>query len=143
MTRRGRHPVTVVPGSGDPQGRSHTRPALRHARGAGEVHVDEVRVHVGYAVVELHLPGVRGLKEKRGLLRPVVEALRNDLDVSVAEVAWQDAWQRAALGVAVVDREATGVDRVLERVAAICERDPRVLVTAMHERVDVLTGGRG
>ena len=105
--------------------------------------MDEVRAHVGYAVVELHLPGVRGLKEKRGLLRPVVEALRNDLDVSVAEVAWQDTWQRAALGVAVVDREATGVDRVLERVAALCERDPRVLVTAMHERVDVLTGGPG
>ena len=98
------------------------------------------RAHVGYAVVELHLPGVAGLKEKRALLRPVVEALRADLAVSVAEVGWQDAWQRAALGVAVVDRSATGVDRVLERVARVCERDPRVLVTAMHEQLDVLPG---
>lgn len=105
--------------------------------------MDEVRAHVGYAVVELHLPGVRGLKEKRGLVRPVVEALRDDLDVSVAEVGWQDTWQRAALGVAVVARDATGVDRALERVATVCERDPRVLVTAMHERLDVLTGSTG
>jgi uncharacterized protein YlxP (DUF503 family) len=98
------------------------------------------RVHVGYAVVELHLPAVGSLKEKRGLVRPVVEALRDDLGASVAEVAWQDSWQRAALGVAVAAGSPTGVDRALERVVALCERDPRVLVTAMVEQVDVLHG---
>lgn len=101
---------------------------------------DHPRAHVGYAVVELHLPQVHGLKEKRGLVRPIVEDLREDLAASVAEVGWQDSWQRAALGVAVVARDATGVDRALERVVTICERDPRVLVTAMVEQLDVLAG---
>lgn len=98
------------------------------------------RAHVGWAVVELHLPGVGSLKEKRGLVRPVVEALRDDLGTSVAEVAWQDSWQRAAIGVAVVARDPSGVDRALERVVTVCERDPRVVVTAMVEEVDVLQG---
>ncbi len=98
------------------------------------------RAHVGWAVVELHLPGVGSLKEKRGLVRPVVEALRDDLGASVAEAAWQDSWQRAAIGVAVVARDAAGVDRALERVVTICERDPRVVVTSMVEQVDVLEG---
>lgn len=92
-------------------------------------------------MVELHLPGVHSLKEKRALLRPIEQALRDDLGVSVAEVGWQDAWQRAALGVAVVARDATGIDRTLERVATICERDPRVLVIAMYERLEVVEGG--
>lgn len=101
---------------------------------------DAARAHVGHAVVELHLPGVGSLKEKRGLLRPIVEALRDDLGASVAEVAWQDSWQRAAIGIAVVARSATGVDRALERVVAVCERDPRAVVTSMVEQVDVVTG---
>lgn len=98
------------------------------------------RAHVGYAVVELHLPGVHGLKEKRGFVQSIEAALRDDLGASVSEVGWQDAWQRAALGVAVVASSATGVDRALERVVRLCERDPRVLVTAMVEQVDVLHG---
>lgn len=98
------------------------------------------RVHVGYAVVELHLPGVQGLKEKRGFLKSITAALTDDLGASVSEVGWQDLWQRAALGVAVVASSPTGVDRALERVVTLCERDPRVLVTAMVEQVDVLHG---
>lgn len=101
---------------------------------------DAVRAHVGYAVVELHLPGVRSLKEKRALVRPVEAALRDDLGITVAEIAWQDSWQRAALGVAVVARDAAGVDRALERTVTVCERDPRVVVTSMVEQVDVLPG---
>lgn len=98
------------------------------------------RVHVGYAVIELHLPGVTGLKEKRGFLKSITAALTDDLGASVAEVGWQDLWQRAALGVAVASSSVTGVDRALERVVTVCERDPRVLVTAMYEQVDVLHG---
>ena len=97
-------------------------------------------LHVGHAVVELHLPAVHSLKEKRGLVRPVMEALRDDIGASVAEVAWADSWQRAAIGVAVVARDATGVDRALERVVTLCERDPRVVVTSMVEQVDTLHG---
>lgn len=98
------------------------------------------RAHVGYAVVELHLPSVTGLKEKRGYVKSIVAALRDDLEASVSEVGWQDLWQRAALGVAIVASSASGVDRALERVVRLCERDPRVLVTAMVEQVDVLHG---
>lgn len=101
------------------------------------------RAHVGYAVVELHLPGVTGLKEKRGFVQSMTAALTDDLGASVSEVGWQDLWQRAALGVAVVASSPTGVDRALERVVRLCERDPRVLVTAMVEQVDVLHGTTG
>jgi uncharacterized protein YlxP (DUF503 family) len=61
---------------------------------------------VGAAVIELHVHGSQSLKEKRGVVRSVVQRLRNRFNVSVAEIGGQDTWQRAVLGIA-----ATGNDR--------------------------------
>jgi uncharacterized protein len=99
---------------------------------------DEGRVHLGAMRVELHLPGIDSLKGKRALLNRAKAALRSELECSVAEVGWQDKWQRAALGIAVAASTAGGAERVLDRVRAVIERDPRVIVTATSELVDVL-----
>jgi hypothetical protein len=99
---------------------------------------DAGRVHVGAMRVEVHLPDAGSLKGKRALLNKVKAALRNDLDVSVAEVGHQDSWQRCALGVGVVSGSPAGVDRVLDRVVAVIERDPRVVVTGGEQFVDVI-----
>ncbi|MFP5309040.1 MAG: DUF503 domain-containing protein [Actinomycetes bacterium] len=104
---------------------------------------DPGTVHVGVARIELHLPGVDSLKGKRALLNRARAALRNDLDVSVAEVGRQDTWQRATLGVGVVASSAGGVDRVLDRLVAVVERDPRVEVTRTVVQVDVLDPDEG
>lgn len=95
-------------------------------------------VHVGAMRVELHLPGITSLKGKRAVLNRARAALRHDLDVSVAEVGFQETWQRAALAVATVASTATGVDRVLDRVVAVIERDPSVVVTGVATDADVL-----
>jgi uncharacterized protein YlxP (DUF503 family) len=59
-------------------------------------------VHVLVFAVDLHLPACRSLKEKRAVLRPIVDGVRNRFGVSVAETNHQDQWQRAEVGVAVV-----------------------------------------
>lgn len=51
---------------------------------------------------ELFLPTVQSLKEKRRVLKPLVEGLRRKFAVSVAEVDHANAWQRSAVAVAVV-----------------------------------------
>ncbi|MTV23923.1 DUF503 domain-containing protein [Nitriliruptoraceae bacterium ZYF776] len=95
-------------------------------------------MHHGAARIDLHLPGVDSLKAKRSVLRRTEARLRDELGVAVAEIGFQDRWRRAALGVATVSGSATGVDRVLDRVAAVVERDPRVEVVAVEDLVDVL-----
>lgn len=99
---------------------------------------DAGRVHVGAMRIDVHLPGVTSLKGKRALLNRAKAALRNELQVSVAEVGHREMWQRAALAVGVVAGEAAGVDRVLDRVVAVIERDPTVVVTGVGSMVDVL-----
>ncbi len=93
--------------------------------------------------VDILLPGVDSLKGKRALLNKAKAALTRDLGVSVAEVGYQDLWQRAALGVAVAASSVTGADRVLDRVVAVVERDPRVVVTAAVGDVQVLDSDDG
>jgi uncharacterized protein YlxP (DUF503 family) len=63
--------------------------------------------------------------------------------VSVAEVGYQDLWQRAALGVAVAASSVSGADRVLDRVVAVIERDPRMVVTSAIGDVTVMDADGG
>ncbi|MBY5162835.1 DUF503 domain-containing protein [Salsipaludibacter albus] len=95
-------------------------------------------VHVGAMRVDLHLPEAGSLKGRRAILNKARAALRRDLDVSVAQVDDTQTWQRGSLAIAVVAGEPAGVDRVLDRVVAVIERDPRVVVTGVVEDVAFL-----
>lgn len=64
--------------------------------------------------IELHIGAAQSLKEKRSVLRPVIEGLRRNVSLSVAEVDHQNTWQRAAIGVAAVARDMTGLERMID-----------------------------
>ena len=68
------------------------------------------------AVIDLHLPGVRSLKEKRGILKTLIARLHKTFNVAVAEVELHDVWQSAALGVAVVSTTSAHGEAVLENL---------------------------
>ena len=68
--------------------------------------------------IEFHIPATHSLKEKRAVLRPIIDGLRNRHRVSVAEIDHQDLWQRATIGIAVVAADVSTVAEVL----ANCER---------------------
>ncbi len=76
---------------------------------------------VGLGTVDLYLPGVQGLKEKRGVVRRVVERTRNRFPVSMAEVASLDLHQKATIGFAVVSNDARVADSILNKVVDYVE----------------------
>jgi uncharacterized protein YlxP (DUF503 family) len=57
---------------------------------------------IGACTITLHLHGVHSLKEKRSIVKSVLARLRNEFNVSAAEVDAQDLHGRAVLGVACV-----------------------------------------
>jgi uncharacterized protein YlxP (DUF503 family) len=63
--------------------------------------------------VELYLPAAGSLKDKRMVLRRLKDRLSAQ-NVAVAEVAHQDLWQRAGLGIVTV----AGSDRIAEQTLA-------------------------
>jgi len=65
---------------------------------------------------ELHIPQSRSLKERRAAVKPVVEGLRQRFSLSVAEVGYQDKWQRALIGAAVVSDSAAHAAEIVATV---------------------------
>lgn len=57
---------------------------------------------IASARYELQIPAASSLKDKRQVLRGLIERLRNRYNVSVAEIAHQDQWRKATIGVACV-----------------------------------------
>ncbi len=72
---------------------------------------------VGLLTIELYVPGITSLKEKRGVVKPVLARLRKDFNVSVAEIEDQDQLGHAVLGVACVSASPDYVHGLLTRVA--------------------------
>lgn len=78
--------------------------------------------------IELHIPYAQSLKDKRMVLRRIKDRLQK-FNVAVAEVAHQDVWQRAELGVVAISTTAEHVDRELAAAADEIERVEPGLVT--------------
>ena len=78
---------------------------------------------------ELHIPTSRSLKEKRAVLRPIVEGLRHRFQISVAEVDYQDKWQRSLIGMAVVSDSYSHAVDVVDNVERWVWSKPEIEVT--------------
>lgn len=87
-------------------------------------------MHAAALRIELRIPGPRSLKGKRAVLRPVVARLRR-LDVAVSEVDHQNAWQRTALGVALVTPQASHLEEVIGAVKRTVLDDPTIEVISI------------
>lgn len=73
--------------------------------------------------LRLDMPGVRSLKEKRGIVKSVLERVRNRFQVAVAEVAHQGHWQTAGLGFAAIGNDATVLQSRIQKVVQFIESD--------------------
>lgn len=76
---------------------------------------------IGTCIIELHLPGVHSLKQKRSVIKGLTARLHRQFNVSCGEVGLHDVWQSATLGVAMVSTSPAHAERVLEAVAAWIE----------------------
>jgi uncharacterized protein YlxP (DUF503 family) len=81
-------------------------------------------VYVGSLRVRLLLREARSLKDKRQVLRSIKDRLRNQFNVSVAEVEEQDNRQLIVLGVAMVGNERKFVQTALEQIVAALRVHP-------------------
>jgi len=72
---------------------------------------------VGVLRLTLYLPEPGSLKSKRHLLRSAIDRVKARFNVSVAEVAENDLWQRSVVGVSAVGNDHAFVNEVLDKVA--------------------------
>lgn len=78
--------------------------------------------------LDLHLPGSHTLKDKRGLVKPILAGARQRFSVAAAEVGHQDLRQRALVAMAAVAPGAGHVEEVLDAVERFVWSHPEVEV---------------
>ncbi len=91
-------------------------------------------MHAAALEVDLRLPHSTSLKDKRGVLRSVLDGARNRYRVASAEVGHQDLRQRALLGFAAVAGTPSHVTEILDEVERFVWSFPEVEVITTDRR---------
>jgi Uncharacterized protein conserved in bacteria len=71
---------------------------------------------IGVLTLELRLPYSHSLKDKRHVVKGLKDRLRHKFNVSVAEIDYQDTWQRSVIAVVTVSGSHVNAEQVLQSV---------------------------
>jgi len=71
---------------------------------------------IGVLTLELRIEHAHSLKEKRQVVKSLKDRLRHKFNVSVAEIDYQDLWQRALVAAVTVASDHAHGERVLQTV---------------------------
>ena len=77
--------------------------------------------HIGVLSVAVHIPAAQSLKEKRFVLKSLKDRVRNQFNVSVAELDGQDKWQTATVGFAMLNNDRRHVNQCLSNILSFVE----------------------
>ncbi len=71
---------------------------------------------IGVLTLEIRLEGSQSLKDKRHVVKSLKDRLRSKFNVAVAEIDYQDLWQRAAVAAVTVSSDHEHAQKVLQSV---------------------------
>ena len=71
---------------------------------------------IGVLTVELRLDESHSLKEKRHVVKSLQDRLRHKFNVAVAEIGFQDLWQRGLVAAVTVSSDRGNAEIVLHAV---------------------------
>jgi uncharacterized protein YlxP (DUF503 family) len=90
---------------------------------------------VAISSFELHLPESRSLKDKRRVVKSLIDRLYQRHRVSVAETAFHDLHQRAEISLAAVTNREGEMDRLMTDVRELVEAVPDVYLTRWEPQI--------
>ncbi|QGT99331.1 YlxP-like protein [Candidatus Syntrophocurvum alkaliphilum] len=67
-------------------------------------------MYIVYGQAELFFPYTTSLKEKRKTINSIIDRIRKRFNISVAEVEYQDLWQRSILGFTAVSNSHSDME---------------------------------
>ncbi len=71
---------------------------------------------IGVIVLELRLDDAHSLKDKRHYVKSLKDRLRGKFNVAVAEIDYQDLWQRGLIACVTVSASKPHAEQVLQNV---------------------------
>lgn len=88
---------------------------------------------IGWVEFDILLGDVRSLKEKRGVIRPIIADLSRRTEAAAAEVGAQDLHRRTRIGISVVATHAGHVHEVLDQAERmLVDQHPEITLLSAH-----------
>jgi uncharacterized protein YlxP (DUF503 family) len=87
---------------------------------------------IGVCTIEMHVPASGSLKTKRQALKSIKDRIRSKFNVSVAEIADNDLWQKASLAIAAVSNDKSHLNQTLDHVLNLVRSVPDITLLDYH-----------
>ncbi len=84
---------------------------------------------VGVSVFELHLPAARSLKQKRKVIKSLIERIHQRFRVSIAETDYHDLHQRSEVAIALVAQSEHEGQRSFDVIRDLIDQEPEARLT--------------
>ena len=76
----------------------------------------EASIHVLLLVLDCHITHAQSLKQKRAVVKSLIDRLRARLNASVAETGFLDEWQRSVIAVGLVSNNRRYLQKQIDIV---------------------------
>ncbi|MEI7555440.1 DUF503 domain-containing protein [Candidatus Chlorohelix sp.] len=76
---------------------------------------DKTSMYIGTCLLSIEIPDGESLKDKRHVVKSIIERAKRELHLSVAEVGGLDEWDYAEIGLAYVSNSAKHADEVIAK----------------------------
>ena len=78
-------------------------------------------MHVGVCTIWLTISESQSLKQKRQVVKSIIDRSKNRFNIAIAEVDARDSHQRAVLGIASISNDSRHINRILSYVVDFIE----------------------
>ncbi len=90
---------------------------------------------IAVSVFELHLPACRSLKEKRRVIKSLIERPHRRHRVSITESDFHELRQRAEITLALVASGEREAERILDRIRGLVDSHPEAELTFWEPQI--------
>ena len=90
---------------------------------------------IGTCEIEILIYESYSLKEKRHVIKSIIERIKSRFNASVAEVDFNDIWNKSVIGIAVVSNSKSLCESAISKIINFVDNDERVEIITYHKEI--------
>lgn len=91
---------------------------------------------IGACELKLLIYGSNSLKDKRQVIKSILDRIRHRFNVAIAELDLNSSWQTAVIGFACISNDLNHVNQMLANVVKFIDEDTRVEI--IEKKIEIL-----
>lgn len=94
---------------------------------------------IGILKLKLHIPGSFSLKDKRRIVKSLTAKIRQNFNVSIAELGDNELWQVALIGISCISKDSRYINEIISKVIDFISQNHHEVVI-IEKEMEILPG---